>query len=453
MSRNTQIQKLFYDTLMKSQYWSPEQMREFQEEQLARLVKHARDHVPFYKDRLEGLVDQRGLIDWARWSDIPVLKRRDLADHGAAMETRSLPASHGGTMRATTSGSTGVPVTVVSSVYANTVGKVAAYRGQEWHGVDWSKDVLFYMEEKPEKGVWPTVEEGPPWGPAWLPQSTGRYLRLNGDTPPGRVIEFIAGNPNVGYLSCRAKVAQVVALEAMRTGRTASLDAVLAFSTAAHEDERDDLDRALGARILNFYSSKEAHVMAYQCPQGNHLHLTEEFVLLEILDDEGRPVPKGTVGRVVVTNLLNWAQPLIRYDHGDLAVEGEHCSCGRTLRVLSKIVGRVTDMFRFPDGRTAAFGVPGGFKPKFNIRTWQVAQIGPLELEVRYATISDDRAFDEHALAAAIREMMHPGLTIGFKRSDDFLPKDGRKFTEYVNEMDRRQVGVDRGKTTVTSTR
>ncbi len=96
-------------------------------------------------------------------------------------------------------------------------------------------------------------------------------------------------------------------------------------------------------------------------------------------------------------------------------------------------------MFRFPDGSAVAFGVPGEFKTQFNIKTWQIAQVEPLRLEVRYATISDDRPFDAGALAAAIRAMTHPDVQISFIRSDSFLPPDGRKFTEYVNELSRRR--------------
>lgn len=434
MLRAIQTQKLFYDTLMESQYWPEEKLHEVQRQQLERLLRHARDHSPFYRDRLDVIFANRGTIDWSRWNEIPILMRQDLADHGAEMVSEALPAGHGETNRSTTSGSTGIPVTAVSSAYANMASKVAGYRGQHWHRADWSKDILFYMEETPA-GAWPNVEIGPPWGPTWAPEPTGRFLRLNGDTAPRNVIEFIARHDEVRYLSCRAKVAQVLALEFMRLGLPAELDAVFAFSTATYDDEREDLRRAFGARVLSFYASKEAGLMAYQCPIHNHLHLSEELVLLELLDDHDRPVPKGTAGHVVVTNMLNWAQPLIRYRHGDLAVEGDPCSCGRTLRVLDNIVGRVSNMFRFPDGRAVAFGVPKDFKSSFNIKTWQIAQVTPLELEVRYATISEDQRLDEHALGEVLRSMIHPDVMIRFKRSDAFVPRDGRKFAEYVNEL------------------
>ena len=157
MARSTQMEKLVYDTLMESQYWPREKLRDLQRKHLALLLRHARDYSPFYRDRLDVVLDPRGNIDWDKWNDIPILTRRDLADHGGAMESLALPKGHGGALRATTSGSTGIPITAVASEYANAAGRVAGYRGQTWHGADWSRDILFYMEEKPT-GVWPSVE-------------------------------------------------------------------------------------------------------------------------------------------------------------------------------------------------------------------------------------------------------------------------------------------------------
>ncbi len=434
-----EVQREWLARLMESQFWSRQRIAQLQRHHLSQLLKHARAHSPFYRSRLDIAFDSRGEVDWDKWNDIPILSRQDLADSRAKMTSLSLPWEHGDIRQNSTSGSTGIAVTTATSHYANMASKMAAHRGQSWHGTDWSKDILFYMEETSPGGVWPNAEVGPPWGPFWLSQAKGRFQRLNGSTHPGQIVDFIAKHEQVRYLSCRAKVAQVVALESMRTNRPAKLDAVFAFSTATYDDERKDIERAFGAKVVSFYASKEAHLMAYQCPAHHGLHVAEELVFLEILDEQGRPVPKGTMGHVVVTNLLNWAQPIIRYWHGDLAVEGGRCSCGRTLRVLDKIVGRESDMFRFPDGSAVAFGVPGEFKTKFNIKTWQIAQVEPLRLEVRYATISDDQAVDLPALETALRAMIHPDVAIGFRRTDSFLPPDGRKFAEYVNELGRRK--------------
>jgi phenylacetate-CoA ligase len=433
------IERELFETFAESQYWPREKIEEYQRQRLGRLVRHARDHVPFYKDRLNCLFDRNGDIDWSRWTDVPVLTRQDVIDNGEALRSLAMPVGHGKVSRATTSGSTGEPLTVYASSLAYASNMAALHRSQSWHGVDWSRDILFWTEER-ETGIWPTVEVGSVWGPRWLPHSTGRNLRFNGDTPSDHVLDYIREH-DIHYLSCRAKVAQVLAIDSERLGRAAHLDALFAFSTAVQDDEREDMRRVFDANILSFYSSKEMHLMAYQCPTGHHLHIAEERALIELLDDDGSPPTRGMIGRVVATNLFNWAQPLIRYVHGDMAVEGGRCDCGRSLRVLSRIAGRVTDMFRFPDGTAVAFALPENVKRELNIRTWQVAQVAPLELEVRYDPLVADTT-DEAAIATAVRNRTHPDIAIRFRKTKNFLPTDGRKFSEYVNEMrlDRRPI-------------
>ncbi len=426
------VQRELFNTFMESQYWPRELIEQYQRDRLERLLYHARAHVPFYRERLNPLFRPDGAIAWDEWGALPFLSRQDIIEHGSSLRSSALPLGHGAVGHAATSGSTGAPVTVYTSALAGYSGLAAVHRAQTWHHIDWSRDLLFWTEERTGSGVWPNVEVGSIWGPPWLPQSTGRRLRFNGDTPAEHILDFIRER-DIRYLSCRAKVAQVLALESERLKRPIKLEAVFAFSTAVYEDERADIARIFGGEILGFYSSKEEHLMAYQCPSGDHLHIAEERVLVELLDDAGRPVPRGTMGRVVVTNLFNWAQPLIRYSHGDLAVEGKPCACGRTLRVIQKIAGRVTDLFRFPDGKTVAFALPENTKRELNIKTWQVAQVGPLQLEVRYTPLVAG-ATDTEAIIKAVQTRTHPDAVVTLRTTDEFLQGDGRKFAEYVNE-------------------
>src|SRR5262249_57510260 len=76
-----------------------------------------------------------------------------------------------------------------------------------------------------------------------------------------------------------------------------------------------------------------------------------ENLLLEVLDERGRPCGPGETGRVVVTTLHNFAMPLIRYAIGDYATVGPPCPCGRGLPVLTRIMGRARNMLTLPDGK------------------------------------------------------------------------------------------------------
>jgi phenylacetate-CoA ligase len=113
---------------------------------------------------------------------------------------------------------------------------------------------------------------------------------------------------------------------------------------------RATVREAFGAPIADRYSSEEVGYIASQCPAHERYHVQAETVLVEIVDDEGRPVAAGATGRVLVTVLHSFAMPLIRYQVGDMAVAGSPCDCGRTLAVIERIVGREVAVLRLPDG-------------------------------------------------------------------------------------------------------
>jgi phenylacetate-CoA ligase len=115
---------------------------------------------------------------------------------------------------------------------------------------------------------------------------------------------------------------------------------------------RAQLNEAFGARIIEHYGSEEAGTIAFECRQGEGLHLVWRTNYLELLADE-RPAPAGTTGEVVVTNLMNRATPIIRYSGmGDLAtISPALCKCGRKSPLLKMIDGRKVDTFILPDGR------------------------------------------------------------------------------------------------------
>ena len=89
-----------FETFMESQYWPRDRITAYQQQRLVRLVRHARDHVPFYGERLAEVVDSRGEIDWERWAAVPVLTREDLLLRGDALRSRALPRGHGGVTEA-----------------------------------------------------------------------------------------------------------------------------------------------------------------------------------------------------------------------------------------------------------------------------------------------------------------------------------------------------------------
>jgi len=101
------------------------------------------------------------------------------------------------------------------------------------------------------------------------------------------------------------------------------------------------IEQAWGARAYSTYGVTELANSLCECDAGAGGHLHEEMLYVEILDDEGRPVPDGEVGEVVATTFGVEAMPLIRYRTGDCAAMfRESCRCGRTSLRVGPIVGR-----------------------------------------------------------------------------------------------------------------
>jgi phenylacetate-coenzyme A ligase PaaK-like adenylate-forming protein len=108
---------------------------------------------------------------------------------------------------------------------------------------------------------------------------------------------------------------------------------------------RKRLESAFGVPPTDFYATTEG-VWGHDCEHGS-MHLFDDMCIVENVDDDGRPVPPGEVARLLVTNLFNGTQPLIRFEISDLvAVEPDPCPCGRSLMRLRSLEGRAEDVLR-----------------------------------------------------------------------------------------------------------
>lgn len=101
--------------------------------------------------------------------------------------------------------------------------------------------------------------------------------------------------------------------------------------------------QAFGCSVIDSYGASEFLTIAGECNHG-HLHLNSDWVILEPVDERGRPVPPDEPSATVwLTNLANHVQPLIRYDLGDrIIVRSEACQCGSPLPVI-EVQGRCDD--------------------------------------------------------------------------------------------------------------
>jgi phenylacetate-CoA ligase len=132
--------------------------------------------------------------------------------------------------------------------------------------------------------------------------------------------------------------------EQQREGRLAlKLKGIWSGGETLSRRDRADIARAFGCPVIDDYGASEFLNIAFDCGCGG-LHVNRDWAILEPIDREGRPVPDGTPSSsVLLTNLANFIQPIIRYDLGDsITILTEPCACGSPLPAI-RVEGRRDD--------------------------------------------------------------------------------------------------------------
>jgi len=164
---------------------------------------------------------------------------------------------------------------------------------------------------------------------------------------------------------------------------------IITMSETLDDASREQIAGSFNCAVRSWYGAAEARTIAFDCGRG-WLHVNADWVILEAVDDALRPVPPGQESHtVLLTNLANRVQPIIRYDLGDrIVVSPEPCPCGSPLPAI-RIAGRSHDIptFTSPDGNrhkvmpvvlsTAGVATPG-------VQRHQVVQTAPARLTVRF---------------------------------------------------------------------
>jgi phenylacetate-CoA ligase len=202
-----------------------------------------------------------------------------------------------------------------------------------------------------------------------------------------------------------------------------ALEHVLTIGEVLSPHVRTDAEAMLGATVTDLYSAQEFGPLALECPASGLYHVMAESVLVEVLDAHDRPAVPGDVGRVVVTDLHNYATPLVRYELGDYAQVGPPCPCGRGLPTLTRVAGRVRNLLRLPDGsrRWPLVGL---------VYCRDVAPVVQYQFLQRDETTIDVRLVVERSLSRAeedaLRDLVHRSsgfpFALRFEYFDERLP-------------------------------
>lgn len=151
---------------------------------------------------------------------------------------------------------------------------------------------------------------------------------------------------------------------------------------------RQRIAEAFDCRVTNYYGSSEAIGLTFEC-SAQRSHINTDWYIVEPIDEHHQPVPPGQLSHdVLVTNLANRIQPIIRYPLGDrVAIAAESCSCGSPFPTI-EVVGRTDDVLVYRGVHIFPLAIATVAEQTPGVATYQLIQRSPASLTVRFTATS-----------------------------------------------------------------
>jgi len=357
--------------LERSQWWTSEQIHQFQNEELHKLIEYVYEYVPYYRK----IMQERKLKpeDIKTTEDItkfPVLSKDLLRKY-----LNQLISTQNNSIKKyirRTGGSTGEPLQIMND-YTNSVWEnVAFYRGFNFAGYQRGDKIISLFggtlglapEGKIDKLK--TKFSGTVFLPAFeiSQQNINKYVN---EIKKSKA-KFLRGYTSAIYLL--AKLMD-------KSNITIPLIAVFPTAETLQDFQREQIEKTFQCKVFDQYGCGECNSIAFECASHSGLHISDENVFLEVLKNKER-VPNGEMGALTLTTLHNYAMPLIRYQNGDIvSLDKRPCLCGRGLSRISRIYGRANDVLLSQNGEL----ISGAFIPHLFRNTEGIEQVQLIQEE------------------------------------------------------------------------
>ena len=412
------------------QWYNPGKLQQIQTTKLRALVNHHAVNSPYFQNQLKASGAKPSDINAADMSKLPLLTRRDIQSAGEDFFARSVPESHGKLGEVKTSGSTGQFVKIKATDVVSQFFHAFNVQENIWH----NRDLKMRMCVIKAGGTYAENSRKPNWGLPYVAMGETGEVQLIDITTDVEEQNKIIQEFQPEYLLTYPNNIRALLEIWQRDGNAPAIKHFKSVGETVSEELRDLVKTVLGIKVEDVYSSQEMGTIAQTCWYGTY-HTMDQNLIVEILDDDNQPVAQGETGRVVITDLHNYASPMIRYEIGDYAVRGSECQCGRGLQTLVKVRGRERNLICHADGSRhwPQVGMYQFDTLDFLVRRYQVVQHSLTDIEYRIVVdepVSESQQQDLINLAAAA---MGSEFTYRVtQQTSDFAVNPNGKFEEFV---------------------
>ena len=332
----------YFEQLQKEQFLPPDEIEALNWSRTQALLQYAFDHVPYYRRRFtEASCTPQDIKTQEDFSRLPVLTRKDLMDNFD--ELLSDEVSLKDVRLSTTGGSSGTPAKVYHP--KKEIRAANGWRMLGWWNISPAADCASVYRDI-RNSLTARIMHFLQWFPT-------KQILLDATSFTEKDMrhfldDFTRVRPEVlhGYVGAMDNLAEYVLDHDIQLPPPKVIWVTSAPITPVQQKK---IENAFHAPVYDQYGCCEIYWLAAECPARNGLHMFYDTRRIEFLGDNNIPVPNGTYGNIAITDLQNYAFPLIRYLNGDRGRRlDKRCTCGCNLPLMDKVKGRVSETFTLP---------------------------------------------------------------------------------------------------------
>lgn len=407
------------------------ELQQLQNQRLQRFIQSCYTHVPYIRARMQEYGVHPGQIQQTEdLQRLPLMTKVDIRQHRHALRSRQARQL----TPFTTGGSTGEPLIFDLSKRRIASRVACRQRVSLWWGVS--------LGDK-EVAVWgsPVELTRQDWIrslrdrllstqllPAFEmnPATMSRYL----DVIEARRPVHLFGYPSALYLLCQQ------ARKENRNLRRLGIKVAFVTGEVLFPYQRETISHTFNCPVANGYGGRDSGFIAHECPQGG-MHVLADAVVVELVDRNGKPVPPGTPGEIVVTDLYSEEAPFLRYATGDIAIaSSESCRCGRSLPLLQRIEGRSNDSIVTPDGRIInSIALVYTLREIDGITKFRIHQRTLTQFELQLVCDAGFSTENEELIQRKWSLLLRAPVEIHFEYLPDLPPEKSGKFRHIISDV------------------
>lgn len=412
----------------RTQFLAPAEVAEMQLTRLKRRLDYAYKNCPYYRRRWNELgIAPQDVNSLADLADFPLLTKADIQMHRDEIVSRSWPSDDMFVNQ--TGGSTGAPISYYQSYDVDLSRKAATKRHDRWAGYNVGDKVALVWGAPRDKRdqSWKTYLRNLLLDRRlWLDTACiteEKMLQFDGELKRFRPKVLLAYARALKFLAQFYQDRRITPYQP---------HSIITSAEVLDPEGRELIETVFGCRVFDRYGCREVGVLGSECEEHSGLHMMAEGLYFEIVAGDRLAEP-GEIGKIVVTDFLNDAMPLVRYEIGDMAsYDPSPCPCGRGLPKLRSVAGRVTDFVVGHDGRL----VSGVFLATYviarrpSLGQVQIWQEDPGRLLYKIAPLGGGQTAnaDLEFLRSATREHVGHDTEVEFDFVAELAPEPSGKF-------------------------